>query len=53
MTFTFSLPYELPYGQTFKKRGRCGTTTACGARGPRAEEVVLEEASSIDKVPIA
>lgn len=55
MTYTFSLPYELPYGQTFKGRRRCGATATCndGVCGPRGEEVVVEEASSIDKVPIA
>jgi RTA1 like protein len=54
MAYTFWLPYELPYRQAFKKPGRCGTTAACDgeARGPQAEELEVEEASSIDKVPI-
>lgn len=54
-TYTFSLPYELPYGQVFKKRRGCGATAACndGASAPWAEEVVVDEGSSIDKVPIA
>ena len=60
MAYAFSLPYELPYAVAIQRRRGCGTTVACNdgpasnaARAPWAEEVEIDEVSSIDKVQIA